>query len=46
MPSMPMPQRLGDLLDLVEVGVHLAAGLVQRLQRRAGELELAAGLQA
>ena len=39
-------QRLGDLLHLVEVGVHLAAGLVQRLQRRAAELELAAGLEA
>jgi len=27
------------------MGVHLAAGLVKIFQRRAGELELAAGLQ-
>ena len=28
-----------------EMRVHLAAGVVQRFQRRAGELELAAGLE-
>ena len=40
-----MPNGVGDLLHLVEVGVHLAAGLVQGLQRRARQLELAARLQ-
>ena len=43
---MPIPKRLGDLLHLVEVGVRLAAGLVQGLERRAAQLELAARLQA
>src|SRR5690606_19487245 len=38
-------QRPRHLADLVEVVVHLGAGVVDRFQRRAGELELAAGLQ-
>src|SRR5262249_39586740 len=32
-------------LAFVEMGIGLVAGLMQRLQRRAGELELPAGLQ-
>ena len=35
----------GDRLDLVEVRVDLGAGLVQVGEGRAGELELAAGLE-
>ena len=37
---------VGERLHLVEVLVHLVAGLVDGLERRAGELELAAGLEA
>src|SRR3546814_1106194 len=38
-------ERAGDLPDLVEVGVHLGAGVVDGLQGRAGKLELAARLE-
>src|SRR3546814_11971905 len=36
---------LADLADLLEMGVHLDAGLVDGLERRARQLELPAGLQ-
>ena len=38
-------QGLGDLPHLGQVSMHLVAGLVDRLERRAGQLELAARLQ-
>src|SRR5690606_34290589 len=38
-------ERLGNLAHLRQLRVALAAGLVDRLQRRARKLELAAGLQ-
>ena len=37
---------VGDFADLVQVYVHFGAGFVEAFQRRAGEFELAAGLQA
>ena len=40
-----MPSGVGAFAHLGEMGVHLAAGLVDGLERRAGELELAAGLE-
>ena len=40
-----MPRSLADVQHLVRCSLRLGAGLVQRLERRAGELELAAGLE-
>ena len=42
---MPMPSSFADLLHLLQMGGHLVAGLVDRLERRAGQLELAARLE-
>ncbi len=39
-------QLVADRLDLLQVAAGLGAGLVQIVERRAGELELAGGLQA
>ncbi len=36
---------VADLLHLLQMGLHLIAGLVDRLDRGAGKLELSAGLQ-
>ena len=36
---------LGDFLALVQVGIHLATGFMERLQGRAGEFHLAARFQ-
>ena len=41
-----MPELLADRLDLLEVAAGLGAGLVQILERRAGQFELAGGLEA
>ena len=38
-------ERRGAFAHLGEMGVHLAAGLVDGLERRAGQLELAARLE-
>ena len=38
-------ERLGDLAHLCQMRIAFAAGLVDRFQRRAGKLELTAGLQ-
>ena len=40
------PDRVGHLAHLAQMLVHLVAGLVDGLERGAGELELAAGLEA
>ncbi len=40
-----MPERPRDAVHRVEMGAQFRFGLVQRLERRAGQLELAARLQ-
>ena len=37
---------VGDILDVAQVGVHLVAGLVDRLQWRAAQFQLSARFQA
>ena len=41
-----MPELVADRLDLFEVAAGLGAGLVQVVERRARQLELAGGLEA